>query len=216
MKENDDMIVPWLQLSLPVSVEDLLLSRKSCNVFIIVIYNVEDLEGVFYFGAWQQFLNENYFLILAESQNIDIEELMKFPIMKNSHLLAVLLPINDLKYAAYRSTLQVDEKTELFAVLGREGFKEEIFNEKLTNFHGSPTKNYVVNYPPNVVVTKDENGVDHYEGFEIDIFNELAKAVNSKVIYYSNPEPYNFETQMANVSGKHQNYRNISIQTSPT
>ena len=122
--------------------------------------------------------------------------------------MVALKPIIGQKYAAYRSTLQVYQSPELFAILDKEGFRQEIFNEKLSDFKGTDTNVYVVKYPPNVIVTVDENGLDHYGGFEIEMFNELAQAVNSKVTYYSNPEEYNFETQVANVTG---NFWNIPL-----
>ena len=203
LDQYDNVILPWLHFTIPVTLDDLKLSVKACTFYVIVIEQMDDMEKLMYFEAGPQFLYDTYFVLIVENQNVAIGNVMKTKIIRDSHFLVALQPIlgNGEQYAAYRSTFQTEKPIELFDILDEKGFKKQIFNEKLSNFMGKPTNVFVVKYPPNVIVTTDENGKDHFGGFEIELFNVLAKAVNSEVVYYTSPQEYYFEDQVANVSG---------------
>ena len=176
------------------------MAVHSCKVWVIVIDDMNDFDELLYYGVANQFTYYSNFVVIVENRDIAIEEVMKVRLIGEAHSLVILQPISpSIKYAAYRSTFLKDNPIELFDILQeKSGFKSQIFNEKLSDFHGQPTNVYCVKYPPNVVVTTDEFGKQHFSGFEVEMMNELGKAVNSELFYHTHPEPYFFENLVPN------------------
>ena len=93
--------------------ENLLISIKICKLFVIVVDQIDDLKGLFYFEASFQFAYDTFFIVIFNDENVDEKEAMKSVILKDSHFLAILKPIGS-NYSAYRSTFLNENFIEMY------------------------------------------------------------------------------------------------------
>ena len=196
---------PMIHMQLPVVLPDMILAQKICMLFVIVVNEVEELDGIFYYESFFQFKLDVHYVIILDNTEVNIYDLMQWrQVLKDSHLVATLKPIfgpSSVKYAAYRSTFQDGNPVEIFDIVDEGGFHGIIFNNKLLDFNGKRTTVYSVKHEPNVVVHTDEDGKEHFSGFEVDMIRLLANALNSKLLLLAAKQPYYFFSLIPNVTG---------------
>ena len=175
--------------------------QYDCGLVLVVVNDIADLEAVFYTDAYFEYKYDTHFVIIIEDQEIDVEAAFKTRILKESHYLVLLKPISS-GYAAYRSNLQRNGNAiEFFDLLANDGFKEKLFNPKLSDFNGAESYGFTTAYEPFVIVKNNPDGTRDVSGFDHDIFYEISKSVNAKPVVLSEEQPYYYGNFYANITG---------------
>ena len=174
-------------------------------MFVILLNDQEDLKDVFHAQAYFNFIYDTHFVVIFNSELIDIQSAFNSRVLKHSHFLVALKPVSGSSgnFQVYRSNLQrIGNKIEYFEVLGENtSLSKKLFNEKLKGFNGAELYGYTTAYEPFVNINQDENGSKKFSGFDYEILETISKSIDAKPKILAEDYPAHYMGMTLNMTG---------------
>ncbi|XP_068223246.1 ionotropic receptor 21a-like [Palaemon carinicauda] len=177
------------------------VSKRCLGVFILSM----DLEPLLDFGnrdmtSWS-YAARVVVVGLTKEELENLAETKKAK--KTEHLLGIVKGSRPSHYFMYTNQLYQGKGLAYITSWGKRnsGISDEIFPDKIANFHGVPLTVVTFEFPPSIIYRKGQNGELLFRfGWEIAIVEALSRVFNFSIIYTEPPSGELWGTKLPNGS----------------